>query len=146
TDTEDEASQAAPAAPESDESSSSGSRTDDDADADADPDVDADPDADADTGADAELHPAKAAARAADAAIRIRDRRLVRRLKAGNERDFQELVENYQDRIFGIIYRMMGNRQEAEDLAQEVFINVYRAIHNCRGEGKLYSWLYRIAS
>lgn len=79
-------------------------------------------------------------------AARIRDRRLVRRLKAGDERAFQELVATYQGRIFGLIYRMLGNRQEAEDVAQEVFISIYRGIGNYRGEGKLYTWMYRIAS
>lgn len=75
-----------------------------------------------------------------------KDRRLVRRLKQGDERAFQELVHTYQDRIFGLMYRMIGNRQEAEDLAQEVFISVHRGIANYRGEGRFYTWLYRIAS
>lgn len=75
-----------------------------------------------------------------------RDRRLVRRLKQGDERAFQELVHTYQDRIFGLIFRMLGNRQEAEDVAQEVFISVHRGIANYRGEGRFYTWLYRIAS
>lgn len=75
-----------------------------------------------------------------------RDRRLVRRLKEGDERAFQELVTTYQNRIFGLMLRMINNRQEAEDLAQEVFIIVYRAIGSYRGEGRFYTWLYRIAS
>jgi RNA polymerase sigma-70 factor (ECF subfamily) len=75
-----------------------------------------------------------------------KDRRLVRRLKQGDERAFQELVHTYEDRIFGLMYRMIGNRQEAEDLAQEVFISVHRGIANYRGEGRFYTWLYRIAS
>lgn len=75
-----------------------------------------------------------------------RDRRLVRRLKQGDERAFQELVHTYQDRIFGMVFRMIGNRQEAEDIAQEVFISVHRGIANYRGEGRFYTWLYRIAS
>ena len=83
---------------------------------------------------------------AAKAARDARDRRLVRRLKQGDERAFQELVHTYQDRIFGLVYRMIGNRQEAEDIAQEVFISVYRGIGNYRGEGRFYTWLYRIAS
>lgn len=82
------------------------------------------------------------ARRAAD----IRDRRLVRRLKAGDERAFEELVRTYQDRIFGLVFRMIGNRQEAEDIAQEVFLTVYKAIGSYRGEGRFYTWLYRIAS
>lgn len=75
-----------------------------------------------------------------------RDRRLVRKLKEGDERAFQELVQTYQNRIFGLMLRMINNRQEAEDLAQEVFIIVYRAIGSYRGEGRFYTWLYRIAS
>jgi RNA polymerase sigma-70 factor (ECF subfamily) len=80
------------------------------------------------------------------AARDARDRRLVRRLKQGDERAFQELVQTYQDRIFGLVFRMIGNRQEAEDIAQEVFISVHRGIGNYRGEGRFYTWLYRIAS
>jgi len=75
-----------------------------------------------------------------------RDQRLVRRLKQNDERAFHELVTLYQDRIFGLMLRMIGNRQEAEDLAQEVFITVHRAIGGYRGEGRFYTWLYRIAT
>jgi RNA polymerase sigma-70 factor (ECF subfamily) len=75
-----------------------------------------------------------------------RDRHLVRRLKQGDEAAFRELVHTYQNRIFGLMLRMIGNRQEAEDLAQEVFIIVYRAIGNYRGEGRFYTWLYRVAT
>ncbi len=80
--------------------------------------------------------------RAADA----RDRRLVRRLQAGDEAAFQELVRRYQDPIFGMMVRMIGNRHEAEDLAQEVFLTVYRAIRQYRGDGRFATWLYRIAA
>lgn len=76
----------------------------------------------------------------------IRDRRLVRRLRAGDERAFEELVQLYQDRVFGLMLRMIGNRQEAEDLAQEVFITLHRAVASYRGEGRFYTWLYRIAT
>jgi RNA polymerase sigma-70 factor (ECF subfamily) len=75
-----------------------------------------------------------------------RDRVLVRRMKAGDERAFEELVRLYQNRIFGLMLRMIGNRQEAEDLAQEVFMTVHRAIASYRGDGRFYTWLYRIAS
>ena len=75
-----------------------------------------------------------------------RDRALVRRMKAGDDRAFEELVRLYQNRIFGLMLRMIGNRQEAEDLAQEVFMTVHRAIASYRGDGRFYTWLYRIAS
>ncbi len=94
----------------------------------------------------ATLSPAELAAAAERAEQDRRDRRLVRRLKEGDERAFQELVHTYQNRIFGLMLRMIGDRQEAEDLAQEVFIIVHRAIGNYRGEGRFYTWLYRVAS
>jgi len=75
-----------------------------------------------------------------------RDKILVRRLKNGDERAFKELVTTYQNRVFGLVFRMIGNRHEAEDLAQDVFLTVYRAIGSYRGEGRFYTWLYRIAS
>lgn len=75
-----------------------------------------------------------------------RDRQLVRRIRAGDERAFQELVLTYQNRVFGLILRMINNRQEAEDLAQDVFLTVYKAIGSYRGDGRFYTWLYRIAS
>lgn len=75
-----------------------------------------------------------------------RDRKLVQRLAAGDQRAFEELVRLYQDRVFALSLRMVGNRQEAEDLAQEVFITLHRAIGSWRGEGRFYTWLYRIAS
>ena len=75
-----------------------------------------------------------------------RDKILVRRLKNGDEQAFKELVTTYQNRVFGLVFRMIGNRHEAEDLAQDVFLTVYRAIGSYRGEGRFYTWLYRIAS
>lgn len=80
------------------------------------------------------------------AAADTRDRLLVERLKGGDDRAFEELVRIYKDRVFALSLRMIGNRQEAEDLAQEVFITLHRAIGSYRGEGRFYTWLYRIAS
>lgn len=90
---------------------------------------------------------AEAPAPASDRATAdARDRALVRQLKAGDQRAFEELVRIYQDRVFSLSLRMIGNRQEAEDLAQEVFMTLHRAIASYRGEGRFYTWLYRIAS
>ena len=95
---------------------------------------------------DVAVEPETDEASAAAVSVDQRDRRLVRRLKQGDERAFEELVRLYQNRIFGLMLRMIGNRQEAEDLAQEVFITVHRAIASYRGEGRFHTWLYRIAS
>jgi RNA polymerase sigma-70 factor (ECF subfamily) len=110
------------------------------------PDAPADPDAD--------VASKDAGAPEADAVVEhepldandARDRRLVRRARGGDGRAFEELIHVYQHRIFGLVLRMIGNRQEAEDVAQEVFITVHRALASYRGEGRFYTWLYRIAT
>ena len=52
----------------------------------------------------------------------------------------------YQDRVFGVAVRMLGNRAEAEDVAQEVFLRAHRALADFRGDSKLSTWLYAITS
>jgi RNA polymerase sigma-70 factor (ECF subfamily) len=73
------------------------------------------------------------------------DARLVERLVARDERAFTTLVRSYERRVFSLLLRMIGNRAEAEDLAQEVFVQVFKAIGSFRGEAKLSTWIYRIA-
>lgn len=74
------------------------------------------------------------------------ERRLVRKLKARNPAAFESLMRRYQGPIFNMLFRMIGNREEAEDLAQEVFITVFKRIDTFRGESSLATWIYRIAS
>jgi RNA polymerase sigma-70 factor (ECF subfamily) len=71
---------------------------------------------------------------------------LLDRLRAGDGRAFEDLVRLYQHRVFGVAVRMLGNAAEAEEVAQEVFLRVHRAIGDFRGEAKLSTWLYAIAS
>ncbi|MEM7603938.1 MAG: sigma-70 family RNA polymerase sigma factor [Myxococcota bacterium] len=71
---------------------------------------------------------------------------LVQRLKKQDEEAFNELVRLYQGRIFRLVFRMLGNREEAEDLAQEVFVTVFTRIESFRGDSKLSTWLYRVAT
>src|SRR5215471_706904 len=71
--------------------------------------------------------------------------KLIERLVARDERAFNELVRAYERRVFALVLRMLGNRAEAEDLAQEVFVQVFKAIGSFRGESKLSTWVYRIA-
>jgi RNA polymerase sigma-70 factor, ECF subfamily len=75
-----------------------------------------------------------------------RETRLVRRLRDRDERAFREMVDDYGDRVFNLTYRMLGNREEAEDLAQEVFITVFKSIDTFRGDSKFSTWLYRITA
>ena len=75
-----------------------------------------------------------------------REKRLIKRLRRRDERAFREMVLTYQQPVFNLIYRLLGNEQEAEDVAQEVFISVFKAIDGFRGDAKLSTWLYRIAT
>ena len=72
--------------------------------------------------------------------------RLVRRLRARRAGAFEMLIARYQGQVLNLVYRMLGNREEAEDLAQEVFITVFKRIETFRGESSLSTWIYRIAS
>ena len=71
--------------------------------------------------------------------------RLVARLIARDEAAFNTLVRAYERRVFALLVRMIGSRAEAEDLAQEVFVQVFKAIGSFRAESKLSTWIYRIA-
>jgi RNA polymerase sigma-70 factor, ECF subfamily len=73
------------------------------------------------------------------------DARLLVRLRERDERAFNELVLAYELRIFRLVYRMLGRREEAEDMVQEVFVQVFKAVGGFRGESKLSTWIYRIA-
>lgn len=74
-----------------------------------------------------------------------RERILVEALKRGDHRAFDEVVSFFKDKIFGLVYRMIGDPQEAEDVAQEVFVTLFTAIGDFRQEARLSTWLYRIA-
>jgi len=74
------------------------------------------------------------------------DSHLVDRLRRGDARAFDELVTAYQHRVFSVALRMLRNRTEAEEVAQEVFLRVYRTVAAFRGDAKLSTWLYAIAS
>jgi RNA polymerase sigma-70 factor (ECF subfamily) len=71
--------------------------------------------------------------------------KFVARLVARDESAFNELVVAYERRVFALVFRMIGRREEAEDLAQEVFVQVFKAIDQFRGESKLSTWIFRIA-
>ncbi len=71
---------------------------------------------------------------------------LIRLLQQHDERAFQKCVRLYQDKVFGLVYRMLGSQAEAEDVAQEVFVTVFKSIDSFRGDSKFSTWLYRIAA
>ena len=58
--------------------------------------------------------------------------------------DFERLGEENSDFVYNVAYRMMGNAEDAEDVAQDAFISAYRAFDRFRGESRVTTWLYRI--
>lgn len=73
------------------------------------------------------------------------DDRLVSLSKDGDLDAFNSLVDRYQDAVYNLCYRLLGNREAAADAAQEAFLSAYRAIHTFAG-GNVRSWLLRIAA
>ncbi|HEX4336306.1 MAG TPA: sigma-70 family RNA polymerase sigma factor [Polyangiaceae bacterium] len=73
------------------------------------------------------------------------EQRFIDRLVARDERAFNELVELYGDRVYRLMLRMLGRKEEAEDMAQEVFVQVFKSVHQFRGDAKLGTWVYRVA-
>lgn len=69
---------------------------------------------------------------------------LVEACRKGDPTAFEELVDRYKDRIYNVAYRFLGNHEDAQDVAQEVFIRAFRGIKGFRGTAKVYTWLYSI--
>jgi RNA polymerase sigma-70 factor (ECF subfamily) len=69
---------------------------------------------------------------------------LLLRFKDGDLSAFEDLVIEYQDKIFSLCRYMLGNPRDAEDAAQDVFIKAYQRLTDFRPEASLYTWLYRI--
>jgi RNA polymerase sigma-70 factor, ECF subfamily len=75
---------------------------------------------------------------------RTTDRDLIRRLQAGDDSAVHELAERYGSRIFQLAMRYMKNREDAEEVVQDVLMKVYRKVDHFRGDAALSSWIYRI--
>ena len=71
---------------------------------------------------------------------------LIQQLRAGDELAFKSLVENYQDLVYNTAMGVVQNSEDAEDVAQEVFIQVYRSIDQFKGDARLSTWIYRITT
>ena len=74
------------------------------------------------------------------------DQDFIRRLNARDEAALEELMVQYETKVFGLALRMIGSRQDAEEILQDVFLTVFQKIDGFRGDSKLSSWIYRIAT
>jgi RNA polymerase sigma-70 factor (ECF subfamily) len=73
------------------------------------------------------------------------DKGILKQIRAGNKAAFGRLVVKYQDKVLLLIYDHLADYESAKDLAQEVFMKVYKSINSFKGESKFSTWLYRIA-
>ena len=73
------------------------------------------------------------------------DQEILDRVLGGDQAAFAELVDRYKRMVYNLVDRMFSGEDMAQDLAQEVFVRVYRALPRFRGEAKLSTWIYRIA-
>ena len=76
----------------------------------------------------------------------LSDSTLLERLSQGDESSFDILFFRHYDRVYGLLFRLIGNRQEAEDVTQEVFLKLYRQPFDSRSDHNLSAWLYRVAT
>jgi RNA polymerase sigma factor (sigma-70 family) len=73
------------------------------------------------------------------------DMEIVRRVQAGDVAAFDRLILKYRERVYGIVYNMTSNREDAADLTQDSFIKAFQSIHRFGGQSSFFTWLYRIA-
>jgi len=76
----------------------------------------------------------------------LNEQELILGLRNGDEAAFKYLVENYRDRVYNTALGIVQNAEDAEDVSQEVFIQVYKSIGHFKAESKLSTWLYKIAT
>ncbi len=73
------------------------------------------------------------------------DTDLIKRLKAADRSAFNELVQLHSDKVLNTCYRFLLDKEDAEDISQEVFIEVFQSIKSFKGDSKLSTWIFRIA-
>ncbi len=67
-------------------------------------------------------------------------------LQAGKQAAFSQLLDDYQQKVFGTCISFIPNKEDAEDVAQEVFLEVFKSINKFKGDSKLSTWIYKIAT
>ncbi len=79
----------------------------------------------------------------------LSDTQLLTQLKTGDDASFNELFLRHYDRVYGVLYRLLGNKADAEDMAQQVFLKLYRVapktLNGREVDHNLAGWLYRVA-
>ncbi|NMB32796.1 MAG: sigma-70 family RNA polymerase sigma factor [Clostridium sp.] len=74
------------------------------------------------------------------------EKNLIKKARTGDIKAFEELIKGCQSKVFNIAYRMVGNTDEAYEIAQEVFLKAYKSIKDFKGNSLFSTWLYRITT
>ncbi|MHB8142079.1 MAG: RNA polymerase sigma factor [Thermoleophilia bacterium] len=74
------------------------------------------------------------------------DEELIARIRRHDNDALEQLVSRYEVRVYNLAYRMLGNREDAEDVLQDTFVNVVRGLDKFRGRSSFSTWLYRVAA
>src|SRR5882757_11197560 len=69
---------------------------------------------------------------------------VVKQVQAGDVAAFDRLILKYRERVFGVVYNLTSNREDAADLTQDAFIKAFQSIHRFGGQSSFFTWLYRI--
>jgi RNA polymerase sigma-70 factor (ECF subfamily) len=75
----------------------------------------------------------------------LEDHRLISSLQAGDECAYEQLIERFQSAVYNLAYRLLNDQADASDVAQEVFLKIFRNVGSFRGDSSLRTWVYRIA-
>ena len=78
--------------------------------------------------------------------MELSDANLITKFKQGDEKSFEYLVERYQHKIYNTTFRILGNHDDALDLAQETFIRVYNNLNTFKGKSTFSTWLFKIST
>lgn len=73
------------------------------------------------------------------------DLAVVKQVQAGDVAAFDQLILKYRERVFGVVYNLTANREDASDLTQDAFIKAFQSINRFQGQSAFFTWLYRIA-
>ena len=73
------------------------------------------------------------------------DDHIIQKIKSGDQSAYDELLKTYERRVIQTCFKFFLNKEDAEDLSQEVFLEIFQSIYSFRGDSKLSTWIYRIS-
>ncbi len=76
----------------------------------------------------------------------LSEENFINQLQAGKQAAFSQLLDDYQQKVFGTCISFIPNREDAEDVAQEVFLEVFKSVSKFKGDSKLSTWIYKVAT